>query len=327
MSESYAIGVDIGGTKLAFALIDRKGKVLDAFQMPTLAEREPAAIISDIAVGIQRLAANISGKVCGIGIGSPGQVFSEKGLIMNAVNLGWSHVSFESELRSLLKWDVPIYLLKDADASLIGEYLFGAAQGISDFMYICIGSGLGGAIMANHDLVAGSNGTAAGIGHITIKADGRICSCGLQGCAETIISGPGLVKETRELIKNTDLPTTLKDNAELTPTVMIDAARSGDVLARHAFSTLSCGLGRVISYCISILNPAMIVIGGGLGLASFDIILPEALKTVKQHALPHTYQGLQILPSKQPSSALGPASLVWYFEKNNFSKGRRETIL
>jgi len=317
MSKPFAIGIDIGATKLAFALIDSKGRVIASMQKPTAPKGNPSAVISDIASGIMLLEQKAPGEIRGIGIGTPGQVISEEGIVINAVNLGWGRINLERELNSLLNLDIPIYLMKDADAALLGEYTFGAARGISDLLYVCIGSGLGGAFMVNHSLVPGSNGTAAGIGHMMLNPNGRVCSCGLKGCAETIVSGPGLVMETEELAAHKGLPTTLRENIELNPYIILEAARHGDLLAQQAFSNLSHGFGLVISYCISILNPSMIVVGGGLALAAYDIILPQALDEMRKHALPHTYQELQILPSKLPNSAIGPASLVWYFDKNS----------
>jgi glucokinase len=310
MTQPLAIGVDIGGTKLAFALVTERGEVLDSCQMPTLAQREPEAVIKDIATGISRMRAAAPGVLPGIGIGVPGQIIDGK-VVRNAVNLGWKEVYLAEQLKTHLDWNPSIHIMKDADASLWGEYHFGAARNGSDCLYLCIGSGLGGSIIANRQLLAGAHGTAADVGHMFLEENGLTCSCGLKGCAETVVSGPGLVNNYRRLAiaansSGTSVP------AQLSAQTILQAARAGDPLARQAFSLLARGLGKVISFCISLLNPESIILGGGLALAAFDIIVPEALEEVKLHTLVHSYEELQIIPSGFTSSAVGPASLVWF---------------
>ncbi|MCE1254122.1 MAG: ROK family protein [Anaerolineae bacterium] len=309
MSDSYAIGVDIGGTKMAFALMNRAGQVLESTQKPTHASRGAQAMIGDLADGINHLISLAPAQPMGIGIGIPGQVNPDTGLIKNAYNLGWQEVPLTEWLSPLLTSKLPIQVMKDADASLCGEYYYGAARGTQNCLYICIGSGLGGAILANDRLVSGFNGTAAGIGHIMLYPKGEKCVCGLIGCAETVVSGPGLVRVFKKLLAATGNPA---PSADISSHFILDALGKGDPLAKQAFSSLARGLGRVISICISIVNPQSVVLGGGMARAAFDQLLPEALQEIKSHALVHTYQDLKILPSTLTSSAIGPASLVWY---------------
>ncbi len=311
MSDSYAIGVDVGGTKMAFALVNQDGKVLDTRLMPTNAARGPQEIIADMATGINQLLSATPVKPLGIGIGIPGQIYPDSGIIKNAYNLGWQEVHLTELLSPLLKQKMPIQVMKDADANMCGEYYFGAAQGANNCMYICIGSGLGGAIIANGRLMSGSNGTAAGIGHMLLYPDGDVCACGLIGCAETVVSGPGLVKVYQKLLASSE---SQPDIDGITSHSILEAVSKDEPLARQALSILAQGLGKVISICISIVNPQSIIVGGGMAKAAFDLIIPEALHEIKSHALIHTYQNLKILPSTLTSSAVGPASLVWYSE-------------
>lgn len=309
MSDSYAIGVDVGGTKMAFALVNQDGKVLDSRLMPTNATREPLAIITDMAAGINQLLAVAPVKPLGVGIGIPGQIYPDSGIIKNAYNLGWQEVHLTELLKPMLGQQMPIQVMKDADANMCGEYYFGAARRANNCMYICIGSGLGGSIIANGRLMSGSNGTAAGIGHMQLYPEGEVCACGLIGCAETVISGPGLVKVYKKLMVSAKSESY---GGEITSHTILDAASKKEPLATQALSILAQGLGKVIAICISIVNPQSIVLGGGIAKAAFDLILPQALQEAKSHALIHTYQDLKILPSTLTSSAVGPASLVWY---------------
>jgi glucokinase len=311
MTEPFAIGIDIGGTKIAYAVLHRDGEVIDSLQTPQSKGLPASTVISEMAAQILQLATKHENPPAGIGIGCPGQVDPKSGLVKNAVNLGWYDINLVEEIKSRLPFNIPVFIKKDADANLLGEYRYGSARGFSNVVYICIGSGLGCSIISDGRLVEGAAGTAGGIGHIRLEGNEEICPCGLIGCAETLISGPGLVNRMKKLIfsPNLEINPAILDN--LTPAHIVAAAKTGDHIARQAMNDLSEALGHVIAVCISIVNPEVIVIGGGFGMAAFNEILPAAKFVMEQHALPHTYENLQIIPASRQSSAVGAASLVW----------------
>ncbi len=308
----WAIGVDLGATKIAAALIDRSGQVVESSCIATAVAEGPEAVLERIAAQINALLERAPGTVDGIGIGSPGQVNPAEGVVRDAVNLGWREVHLVAGVRSRLECDMPIWIQKDTNAGALGEYFFGAARGCADLVYLTIGSGLGGGVITNGALVTGVTSSASEVGHLALDpTHGRQCACGLRGCAETVVSGPGLIAVTREHLAARTSRSSLRDRSDLTTAAVIDAARSGDELAITAFDQVGQWLGTVIAVCVAVLNPAAIVLGGGLGLAAFDWLAPAAEHELHRRVLAKSYQPLSIVKSHLTSSAIGAACLVW----------------
>jgi glucokinase len=210
-----------------------------------------------------------------------------------------------------MRANLPIWLEKDTNAMALGEYYFGSAQGVRNSLYFSIGSGLGAGIIVNGQVVPGEFGIAADIGHLSLDPQGRQCACGHRGCAETVVSGQGLVWVTKELIRQKGNPTRLQERIPGGPRQILLAALQGDELALKAFATVGEYLGIVMADAVMLLNPGVIVIGGGLGRAAFRLLLPAAHKALNLRATPISLAGLQILPSSLSSSAVGAACLVW----------------
>ena len=348
---ALAIGVDLGGTKIAAALVSRDGRVLETRQVPTPVESGPGAVLDRIAAQIDQLAGSLAARVplegrpraalsvapqatlklhsdaavatplYGVGIGSPGQVDSLSGVVRNAVNLGWDEIPLVAEVRQRLTLEIPAWVQKDANASALGEYYFGSARSCKDFVYLSIGSGLGGGIVTNGMLVTGADWNAAELGHLSLDPDGLLCNCGSRGCAETVISGPGLLTLVENYLALDELPTRLSLDQALTTQAILAAAQAGDALALAALQEVGRQFGIVMAVCVAALNPERIIVGGGLGLAAYETLLPAARAELRRRVLPVSYRKLQILPSTLASSAVGAACLVWYFlEKWNLYK-------
>lgn len=311
-ANTFAIGVDIGATKVAAALVAAGGETLLARQTATAPERGPAAVLDDVAVLIAGLRAEAPAAPLGAGVGTPGRVNARTGVVHDAVNLGWEEVHLVEELRARLPAKLPIWVQKDANAGALGEYYFGAARGCDDFVYMSVGSGLGGGVMSSGVLVTGAHWNAAELGHLSLDPEGRRCACGGRGCAETIVSGPGLVAEARERFEREPGATA----EPLTSEAIVTAARAGDEAALAAVADAGRALGIVMAACVAILNPGAIVVGGGLGLAAFDLLLPPARAEVQRRTLPASHDHLEIKPSRLRSSAVGAACLVWYHTKH-----------
>lgn len=320
-SDDLAIGVDVGATKIAAALVTRDGEILESLQVPTRAEEGSPVVLDRIAAQInallRRVAANSLVPV-GVGIGTPGQVNALRGTVRNAVNLGWEEISLVDEVCSRLTQELPVLIQKDANASALGEYYFGSARGCEDFVYLGIGSGLGGGIVTNGVLVTGADWNAAELGHLSLDPHGLQCNCGSRGCAETIVSGLGLINLVERYLAQDDVPTQLFVDKPLTTRAILSAAQAGDRLALDALMELGRHFGMVMAACVSTLNPGRIIVGGGLGLAAYDFLLPAAQAELHRRVLPASYSNLRILPSTLVSSAVGAAALVWYFtDKHN----------
>lgn len=311
-TEKFAIGIDIGATKIASVLISEKGQVLASSQVPTLASEGPQAVFDNVANQIQGLAQQKPGAAVGIGIGSPGKVDSSRGLVYNAVNLGWSEVNLTQEISRRIGANLPVWIQKDTNLNALGEYYFGACQGCTDFVYVGVGSGLGAGIISNNHLITGGDWYAADIGHLSINPEGPRCVCGGHGCAELIASGPGLARVTRQRLANPTALSTLSEKIELIPSEIVEAACHGDAVALEALTEVGRALGIVLSACTAILNPSRFVIGGGLGLAAFDLIVPTIREEMIRRTIPASRSQLKIVPSRVESPAIGSACLVWY---------------
>ena len=311
--ENFAIGIDIGATKIASVLLSESGETIDTTQVLTLAEEGMQTVFDKVAEQILDLAGRKPGAVVGVGIGSPGKVDSSRGVVYNAVNLGWKEANLIEEISSRIGQSLPIWIQKDTNLNALGEYYFGACEGCTDFIYFGVGSGLGAGIISNGHLITGGDWYAADVGHLSINPDGPVCVCGGRGCAELVASGPGLVRVTQEMLANASVKSILSDHLrELTPADVLDAAEKGDPLALEALTQVGHALGIVISACVAILNPSRIVIGGGLGLAGFDFIMPGVHEELLRRTIPNHRAQMDILPSQVESPAIGAACLVWY---------------
>jgi len=313
---ALAIGIDIGATKTAYVLATEDGNVLAAREHPTLPQRGTAALLNDLVLGISNLVAfaNQNGEnVVGVGIGVPGQVNSQEGWVRNAVNLGWQEVHLVQVLQSELGDQVPqIAVAKDASAAVMGEYTWGAGRDQDEIALFTIGSGLGAGLIAAGHLIHGANWNAAEVGHFSLDPEqGLSCVCGNKGCAETIVSGPGLVALTKRLASEKRLSSSLLDLNALNPEQVVHAARQNDSLALAAINELGRQFAKVVAASVALINPGCVIIGGGLGRAIFDFVKPILENELPAYVLPASYRNLAIRCAQLQSSALGASSLVW----------------
>jgi glucokinase len=322
--EQFAIGIDIGATKIAAVLLSETGDIVRSSQVLTLAEEGPQTVLDKVAEQIMDLAKQSPGFVAGIGVGSPGKVDSEQGMVYNAVNLGWTEVNLKKEITDRiyqLPNALPVWIQKDANLSALGEYYFGACQGLRDFVYLGIGSGLGAGIISGGHLIVGGDWYAADVGHLSVDPEGMLCVCGGRGCAETIASGPGLVRVAQQMLTHFPMGSLLSDGVDLTPADILAAAGQDDALALKALQEVGRVLGIIMSACTAILNPSRYVVGGGLGLAGYDFIIPAAQKELRRRSIPEHRVLLDIVPSRVESPAIGAACLVWYARSKEVVKG------
>jgi glucokinase len=311
MTDSLAVGVDLGGTKIAFALVDRQGAVLKMRRTPTLPGEGPAAVLERIAAGIRGLLDEAGRPVDGVGIGSPGHLDPVEGVVHNAVNLGWHGVRVTDELRQRLPPGLPLFLQRDTNAAAVGEMLFGATRGARDFVYLAAGTGLGGAAVVGGRLITGAWNNAMEVGHLSLDPDGRLCGCGTRGCAETVVSGLGLLAGVRE--RGAEFPASpLVTTPGPTTQAILAAAERDDPLALAVLDDAGRALGTVMAACVCLFNPALIVIGGGLGRAAARWLLPVADREMRRRVYPPAVEGLRVTESRITISAIGAACLVWY---------------
>jgi glucokinase len=310
MTERLAIGVDLGGTKIAFVLIDEQGNVLADYSLPTGGADGATAVIDRIGQGVHFLLERAEQPVAGIGIGSPGHLNPVTGIVHAAVNLNWRDVPLCAGVRQRLGVDLPIWLQKDTNAAVLGELYYGAARGFKDIVLVAIGTGLGVGVIVDGRLLMGATHFATDVGHLSLDPAGRLCGCGLRGCIEMYVSGNGLLAGMRE--HRSEYPDSPLAQADGTSTAAIlQAARNGDPLARVVLDEAADWLAKIFMCCGVILNPALIVVGGGLGHAAADLLLERAAREFRRSVQTDISDNVRIVQSQIQVSAIGAACLVW----------------
>ncbi len=312
MSEELSIGLDIGATKMAFVVANRSGHILDHLIMPTLSKDSVDHTFDRVAGQLDRFLRRYPSSAA-IGIGAPGPVDSEQGIALTAVNLNWHDVHVRAELVKRLTQSLPIYVDNDVNVGAIGEMLFGAAAGVKDFVYLAIGTGLGGAAVSKGELLRGATHSEMEIGHVSIDpVNGRQCSCGLRGCLEMSISGKGLVAIATQYI--VDFPQSRLKTDNLTTQAIIHCADHGDPLASLVIQQAATALGIACAWCVNLFNPESIVLGGGLIHALFHLLKADMLEALRTRCLPSSLEKTTISLSQHSDAALGAAALVWYHQ-------------
>jgi glucokinase len=315
-SNKIVLGVDIGGTNTKFGYVESSGHCLASSTMLTNGTQPAAVFFNRLQENAGRLFSNLSKEyeLAGIGIGAPNANFY-RATIEHPPNLGWEFVDVRAELGKY--FDIPVAVTNDANAAALGEMLFGAAQGMKNFIAITLGTGLGSGIVANGELLYGADGFAGEIGHTIVDPNGRQCGCGRRGCLETYCSANGLCRTVQELICNTTIPSGLRSVSyeELTAERIFESARRGDPLALQAFETCGNTLGLKLADSVAHLSPEAIILLGGLAAAG-DLIFNPAKRSLEEHLFPIFRNKVKLLPSKLAegnTAILGASALIWNY--------------
>ena len=255
-----AIGIDIGGTKVAALRVAEDGDVLDRRERPTPAD-DVAATVETVSELAAELAA-AGGEA--IGVGAAGMVDFAAGVLRYAPNLAWREIP----LRDLLseRTGLPCVVDNDANVAAWGEYRFGAARGYRHVLAVTVGTGIGGGIVADGELLRGAHGFAAEIGHIIVEPDGPPCGCGNRGCWEQVASGRALGRLARAEVEREPAGriAALAGGAQASGRHVSEAAREGDPAAAAIFATVGRRLGEGIAGLVNILDPEVVIVGGGV---------------------------------------------------------------
>jgi glucokinase len=308
------LGIDIGGTNSKFGFVDRDGNCLARTSIPTNADQPAEAFFKRLQKSSKLLLGSLTPKydLAGIGIGAPNANYY-KGTIEHPPNLSWGYVDVRAELGKY--FDVPVAITNDANAAALGEMLFGAAQGMKDFIVITLGTGLGSGIVANGELIYGADGFAGEIGHTTVDPNGRECGCGKRGCLEAYCSATGLCRTVQELICNTVEPSELRSVSyeKITAENICEAALRGDRLALQAFEACGDILGLKLADSVAHLSPEAIILFGGLTSAG-DLIFNPTRRSLEAHLYPIFRKRVKLLPSRLVEGTiaiLGAGALLW----------------
>jgi len=303
-SKDLLIGVDLGGTKILTGVFDSKFDLKGTSKLSTKADRGVDAVIDRIARCVTEAVdeCDLSLKrVRGVGVGAPGAVDTESGRVIFAPNLpGWKDVPLKKELEKRL--DLPVFIGNDCNVCTLGVFDREYKAKPKNLVGIFIGTGIGGGLIVNGDLYCGHNLTAGEIGHMVIEVDGPKCGCGNRGCLEALASRTAMFRRIQSAVKDgqkTILTDMLgSDLADMRSGDLRKAIRKGDKFVEKVVEQAAEYAGIGVANLINILNPEIVVVGGGVIEALEDEIMPTLVKAAKNHVMSGTMSGIEIEPSK-----------------------------
>lgn len=319
----YNIGVDLGGTNIAAALVDESGKILVRGSVPTKRERNYTEIVKDMAMLALELVNEQGLKaedIHSVGIGSPGTTDAEKGLVVYANNLRFKNTPIREEF--VKYFDVPVYIENDANAAAYGEFVAGVGDKYSDFVAITLGTGVGAGVIINNKIITGSFNGGAELGHMVIQVGGSTCTCGRKGCWEEYSSATALIREATKAAMSHSDSLLYKmidgDETKMNAKIAFDAAQAGDDVAIRLvdwyIDYLAIGLVNVIN----IFQPQAIALGGGVSAQRENLLIPLRDKIVHE-----IYGGADMLKTElmvcelgNDAGIIGAAMLYKLYDRN-----------
>lgn len=268
------VGIDIGGTKIAGALVNETGEILHDLKVPTPAN-DPMALQATVVKMVEQLRSDE--QVGAVGVAAAGFIDADQSVVYYAPNLSWRNEPLKEKLENEL--GLPVVIENDANAAGWAEYRFGAGSGYRHMMMLTIGTGVGGAIVANGELFRGGFGIGAELGHMNFIPKGKLCGCGQHGCLEQYGSGTALLNSAKELVSaggsEANRLKELSDSVqELTGNEVYQAIQEGDPGAIRLLTELGSNLGLAIASLTAVLDPEIVVIGGGVSAAGELLLDP-----------------------------------------------------
>ncbi|MEC1355460.1 ROK family glucokinase [Bacillus sonorensis] len=294
MNESWLVGIDLGGTTVKLAFVSAYGEIKHKWEIPT--DKSGNTVTVSIAKAIDSKLREI-GKpkhiLKYIGMGAPGPVNIETGVVYKTTNMGWENYPLKDHLEA--ETGLPAVIENDANIAALGEMWKGAGDGAKDLILVTLGTGVGGGIIVNGEIVHGVNGAGGEIGHICSVAEGGApCNCGKTGCIETIASATGIVRIAKEKMAAGDCETVLNKYESLTSRDIFEAAEQCDPVASDVVGYVTNHLGLVLGNLASSLNPSKIVIGGGVSKAG-EILRANVEKSFKKYVFPRAGEAADIV--------------------------------
>jgi len=297
------IGVDFGGTKILAGVFDAKFECIGRARVSTKADRGTDEVIGRIARCVREAVDECDlglKEIKTIGIGAPGAVDSESGKVIFAPNLGWNDVPLKKELEKLL--ERPVFLENDCNVCTLGVYEVELKAKPRDVVGIFLGTGIGGGLILEGKLYSGFNRTAGEIGHMVLEVSGPKCGCGNKGCFEALASRTAIFRKIKEAVKEgqkTLLTEMLGPELEdLRSGDLRKAIKRGDKFVEHIVEEAAEYTGIAVSNFINILNPEVVVIGGGLMEQLEDEMLAIIVETAMDYAMPGTTKGIEIIATR-----------------------------
>ncbi|MCE2414358.1 ROK family protein [Candidatus Poribacteria bacterium] len=317
--KKHIVGIDIGGTKLATVVADRRGHILGKVRKPTFSEKGPEYAI-DLLFDMVREVVSQAGleqtSISAIGVSCGGPLDTKTGIVYSPPNLpGWDALPLKAKLES--EFQVPVTIENDANASALAEFRFGGGRGYSAVLYMTMSTGIGGGIVINGQVYHGANDSAGEVGHQILLPDGPRCGCGKQGCLEALCSGPAIARRAQTAIQkqleNGKASTALLALADgqiegVKSEHVLAAARTGDALALELVQETAYYMGWGIGNLVNILNPDIVLLGT-IAIAAGDLLLDPIRETVSKFAMTRPAEAVHIAPA-QLGDALGDLAAI-----------------
>ena len=291
----YAFGVDVGGTTVKLGLFSRDGALLEKWEIPTRTQNNGENVLPDIVASIRSKLSekNIAPQnVEGIGIGVPGPVSADF-TVNKCVNLGWGVFNLKDKMNQLLPEIPNVAAGNDANVATLGELWQGGGKGYQSAVMFTLGTGVGGGVVVDGKIVAGSNGGAGEVGHMTVEPGETVpCACGKYGCLEQYASANGIVRMGKVMLSQCDKPSALRDLERFTAKDICDLARNGEEMAMDIVEHFGEYMGRAMSYVACTTDPDVFIVGGGMSRAG-SMITDVMLKYYRKYAF-HVSTGTSI---------------------------------
>ncbi len=312
-SERLFIGIDLGGTKIASALVDADMRIVDRVVVATRPQEGPNAVIGRMLDTARDLAARKgldASDVRAIGIGCPGPLDQETGIVLDAPNLMWKDVSLAAPMAEAT--GRPVYVENDANVAALAENRLGAGRGTSNMMYITVSTGIGSGLILGGRLYVGASGGAGELGHVTMLADGPLCGCGNRGCLESLASGTAIARRAREIAARPGGEGILRaaggDMRAIDASLVASAATAGDAEAAAIMRAAFEYLGIAVANVVNLLNLDMVVIGGGVARVG-DMLFDTVRRLVRLRSFACMARDVTIVPASlgADAGALGAA--------------------
>ena len=309
------LAIDIGGTKIAAAVCDENDSIIQRWRVPTPMDAD--AINQHIAEVYREAVAAGHTDIEAIGISAAGNVSADRKTLTFSANIpAWINYDLSEHVGALIDHAVPVVVENDANCAGWGEYVHGAGQGSSNMVALTVGTGLGGAIVINGQLVYGSDGFAGELGHVIMKRNnGRVCGCGRTGCLEAYCSATGVARTAREFLEVRTEPSLLRNMEieDITSKDVYDAAMAGDKLAKEIFNYTGEILGEAFADMAAFSSPQAFILFGGLA-KSGDLLLKPIKESFDKNVMPVFKGKSKILVSELKESdaaVLGASALGW----------------
>jgi glucokinase len=317
----WAIGVDLGGTKVEAAQVDTEGQVRQRLRRATDVKDGPAAIEAEIVTAVRELQESVGSSPAGVGVGVAGQIEPASGVVHFAPNLDWHDVPLQADLSRTLR--LPVVVTNDVRAAAWGEWLHGAGQGCGDLVCLFVGTGIGGGVVSGGRMLSGCSNAAGELGHITVDLHGPLCHCGNQGCLEALAGGWAIARRAQEAIAADPAAGASMvqmaggQQTAVTAKIVAQAAHTGDPLARELVDEVAQALIAGAVGLVNAFNPCRLILGGGV-IEGLPELIDRVDQGVCERALEAASAPLQVLPAqlKNDAGVVGAAALAMHLQRS-----------